>query len=152
MAVVTILAIGVSVTTVHMQGVSARVRARAAASQIESVYRTAMSDAARQGLSRMLTFDRRGCSVHKPTFVEGRWQWSGGARMTLVHKVEILEVTENDAASRTNGRRDVWRVLVSEGSEGNSVEFLLACGTDTRARLRLDGYGSTLTFLEMDGV
>ncbi len=144
MAVVTLLALAVGVTTVQAHGVSERAQLRSAATQIESVYRLALTEAVRSGKPRRLVFQQHSVAVHKPMLVEGVWTWSRGSRFRLVRKVRIVSVMPWPSDARIVSSDDAWPVLLRSGSKMQMYRVELALGRDYRASLYMDGYGSRL--------
>ena len=138
-AVITLLALTVGVSTIGLAGLSDEGKLEAAASQIGAVVRIASCAATRSGKPRMLQFDHRGYVVKKPVRRDGQWAWSSAPRTDLVSRVRITNVFPSSEGPDTRRSGPPWMMVVHPGALHCRRGFQLELANGKQGIVGIDG-------------
>jgi hypothetical protein len=150
-AVATLMALAVGVSTVGLAGMSDVGRLEAAAAQVGAVVRLASCAATRSGVPRVVQFDQRGCAVKKPVYRDGQWEWATSPRISLVSKVQITGVfTQGEDADA--GRSGPPWAIADAGRSGPPWAIAIQPGVPHRCSVRFDLANGKRAIARIDGV
>ena len=138
-AVVTLLAIAVGIATMRVSGTADHARLEAAATQIGSVYRLTVCQAARSGRPRILSLDPHGCIVKEPVYRDGNWLWSPAPRIEWTGGVALANVYPFDGNNVPSQAAVPWEIIISPGAIDAAYGVVLKLPSGSEATYLLDG-------------
>lgn len=144
--VVTLITIAIGWATVDLQGVSERIRLRAAATQIGAIHRMAVMAASTSSLPRQVRWDARSCTVAKPVFKEGAWVWGSPVKFDLVNRVRIRSVGPSPRRDTAPPSGPPWEFVVAPGDTSMTYDFSIETTRAVRGTVRVDSFRGTESF------
>lgn len=145
LAVSTLLAVSIGVTTLGVRGLSDRSRLASAARILAAAYRLAAADAARSGRPSSLRVSGSRCAVERPELHDGRVSWHAVAgwdfpRGVAVRFLGASEVTVNESEPSSD------RVMVTPGRVQDRLSVILELPDGVQARAFLEANAGRIEF------
>jgi len=142
MAVITLLSLGVGLTTLNTRGASDMSRLRAAALQIGAVYRLAALEATRSGMPRALLLEPTQIAVKKPAHLDGAWRWSVSPPVALVRKVRIVDAYPAGGVPGRLGAQMGWEIAVEPRDADTGWAVVLTTSRNTQETVHISARGA----------